>query len=142
MNDGSASDFFAIQNLYSRYCFGLDSNDPELFRDCFTEDGIFQVGDRPFQGTAELRPIALNGVGRPRHNYTNLWVKSVTGAKAQTAAYFFLIEVADGTCAGYGHYEDDLVCDAKRVWRFQHRRVIFLWQSEAYKARVAGITAK
>ena len=140
MNDDAAGDFFAIQNLYSRYCFGIDRNDPDLFRDCFTEDGIFQVGERSFQGTDQLRAIALAGASR--HNYSNLWVKNIAGSQAQAAAYFFLLKLDDGTCSAFGHYEDELGRDAKRVWRFQHRRVIFLWQSEAYKARTAAITKK
>lgn len=140
MNEDSANDFMAITSLYSRYCFGLDQNNPDLFRDCFVEDGIFQVAERSFQGAEALRAIALNGAARPRHHYSNLWVKSIVGAKAQAAAYFFLIDTGDASCAGYGHYEDDLACDASRVWRFQHRRVIFLWQSESYKQRTAAIT--
>ena len=140
MNDDTSADNFAIQNLYSRYCFGLDQNNPDLFRDCFTDNGIFQVAERSFQGTEALRAIALAGASR--HNYTNLWVKNIDGAKAQSAAYFFLLKLDDGTCSAYGHYEDDLARDAKRVWRFQHRRVIFLWQSEAYKARTAAIIKK
>jgi hypothetical protein len=140
--NNSTNDFSAIQNLYSKYCFGLDGNNPELLMECFTPNGIFQVAEREFQGPEQLSAIARNGANRPRHHYSNLWVKSIEGARAQASAYFFLLDLSDGSCAGYGYYDDDMVCDANRVWRFQHRRVVFLWQSETYKARTNAITKK
>lgn len=141
MND-SANDSFAIQNLFSKYCFALDGNNPEMLLECFAPDGIFQVAERQFQGSEQLSAIARSGTGRPRHHYSNLWVKRIEGNKAQASAYFFLLDLPDGSCAGYGYYDDDMVCDDNRVWRFQHRRVVFLWQSETYKARTTAITKK
>ena len=142
MNDNSGNDFFAIQTLYSKYCYSLDQNNPELLIDCFAENGVFQVAERLFQGAEQFRAIALYVGDRPRHHYANLWVKSIAGDLAQAAAYFFLIDLATGACAGYGNYDDELVRDSNRVWRFRHRRVTFLWQSEAYKARTAAIPKK
>jgi SnoaL-like domain len=138
MND-SGTDFFKIQSLYSKYCFALDGNDPQLLVECFAPDGIFQVSERQFTGADQLAAVAKAGENRPRHNYTNLWVKSIDGDKAVASAYFFLINVADGATCGYGIYDDDMTRDEHGVWRFQHRRVNFLWQSEAYKARTTAI---
>lgn len=137
-----ANDAASIQSLYSKYCFALDGNNPELLLSCFAPGGIFQVGERQFQGEEQLSMVARSGEGRPRHHYTNLWVKQVEGNSAKASAYFFLLDLPDGSCAGYGHYDDDMVCDANREWRFQHRRIDFHWQSEKYKARTAAITKK
>lgn len=137
-----SDDFFGIQSLYSRYCFALDGNDPPAFVDCFARDGIFQVAEREFRGVEQLSMLASPGGQRPRHQYANLWVKRIDGSRAQSTAYFHLLELADGACASYGRYDDDLVRDAAGVWRFQHRRITFLWQSEAYRARTTAIKKK
>ena len=142
MEDTSGSDFFEIQTLYSRYCFAFDQNDGDSFVDCFARGGVFQVGETCFQDPEQLRAMAQHKGDRPRHHYANLWVKSIDGQVAHATAYFFLIALADGALAGYGNYEDELVRDAADVWRFQHRRVIFQWQSEAYKARAAAVMKK
>jgi hypothetical protein len=139
MDNTSGGDFFAIQTLYSRYCFAFDQNDGDAFVDCFAPGGMFQVGEACFQESAQLRAMAQHKGERPRHHYANLWVKSIVGPVAHATAYFFLIARADGAMAGYGNYEDELLCDAAGVWRFQHRRVIFQWQSDAYKARAAAV---
>ena len=136
----SFDDPSTIQALYSKYCFALDGNNPDLLLECFAPGAIFQVGDRQFQGEEQLATIARSGDGRPRHHYSNLWVKNVEGDKAVASAYFFLLDLPDGSCAGYGEYDDDMVCDPNRVWRFQHRRVKFMWQSDKYKARTNSVT--
>lgn len=138
MND-AASDSFQIQSLYSKYCFALDGNNPQMLIECFAPDGIFQVAERQFKGEDQLTMVAQSGDNRPRHHYANLWVKRVEGDTAQASAYFFLVNLADGAICGYGHYDDDMVRGADGGWRFQHRRITFLWQSEAYKARTAAI---
>lgn len=135
-----ANDSAAIQSLYSKYCFALDGNDADMLLECFASGGIFQVGDREFKGDKQLAAIAQSGDGRPRHHYSNLWVKSVEDGKAQASAYFFLLDIHDGSCAGYGQYHDEMVCNENRIWRFQHRRVEFMWQSEKYKSRTNSIT--
>lgn len=138
MNEANA-DFFGIQSLYSRYCFGIDGNDAALFVDCFAADGIFQVAEREFRGAEQLAMIANAGGDRPRHHYANLWVKRIHGGEAHATAYFFLFDLKDGACAGFGHYDDDLVRGSDGIWRFQHRRITFQFQSESYKARTNAI---
>lgn len=138
MND-QALDGFKIQSLYSKYCFALDGNNPALLLECFAPDGIFQVSERKFQGVEQLSMVASSGDKRPRHHYANLWVKSIAGDRAQASAYFFLVNIPDGAICGYGHYDDDMVRGADGEWRFQHRNITFLWQSEDYKARTTAI---
>ena len=44
--DNISGGFFAIQTLYSRYCFAFDQNDGDAFVvDCFAPGGMFQFGE-------------------------------------------------------------------------------------------------
>lgn len=140
MTDHDIAAHLGIQQLYSRYCNGIDGNNPDLLADCFEPDGVFAVGDREFAGHAPIRAIAEKGGGRPRHHYLNLWVKEVNGNDAVSTAYFLVVELADGTTAGYGHYDDQVRRGADGVWRFVRRQVNFHWQSEAYQSRTAQVT--
>lgn len=135
----STNDHAKIQSLYSKYCFALDGNNPQLLLECFSPEGIFQVSERQFKGVDQLTMVAQSGDNRPRHHYANLWVRSIAGNEARASAYFFLVNIPDGAICGYGHYDDDMVRGADGEWRFQHRRITFLWQSEAYKARTSAI---
>jgi hypothetical protein len=140
MNEATIAAHISIQQLYSRYCFGFDGRDPELFLGCFVEDGVFAVDDREFVGHDALRPIVGLPGDRPRHHYLNHWVKEVNGDSAIGSAYFLTVDLATGENSGYGHYDDQLVRGDDGEWRFARRHVHFHWQSEAYKARTATIT--
>lgn len=129
-----------IQQLYARYCFGFDGRDEDLFLSCFVEDGVFAVGEREFVGHEALRPIVALPGDRPRHHTLNHWVNEVNGDSAISSAYFLTVDLATGENSGYGHYDDEVVCDDHGDWRFVRRQVYFHWQSEAYKARTATIT--
>ncbi|WP_395154708.1 nuclear transport factor 2 family protein [Ilumatobacter sp.] len=140
MNESTIAAHIGIQQLYSRYCFGLDGNDAELFLSCFAVDGVFAVDGREFVGHDALRPIAEAGGDRPRHVYLNPWVKAVNGDEAIGTAYFLTVDLATGQNSGYGHYDDQLQRDDDGEWRFVRRNVQFHWQSDAYKARTTAIT--
>ncbi|WP_395155376.1 nuclear transport factor 2 family protein [Ilumatobacter sp.] len=138
MTDDQLAAHLGIQQLYSRYCFGIDDCDPDLFADCFESDGVFGVGPRDFTGD-ELRFIASRE-GRPRHFYSNLWVKDVSGDEAISSAYFTVMELSTGQTAGYGHYDDDVRRSADGQWRFARRQVVFHWQTEAERQQTAKVT--
>jgi 3-phenylpropionate/cinnamic acid dioxygenase small subunit len=140
MNESTTADYVAIQQLYSRYCFGLDGNDADLFLSCFVEDGVFAVDDREFVGHDALRPIAEVGGDRPRHHYLNPWIKEVNGDEATGGAYFLTVDLATGENSGYGHYDDHMRRGDDGEWRFVRRHVQFHWQSDVYKARTTKIT--
>ncbi len=129
-----------IQELYSRYCFGYDNNDQDLFADCFVDDGVFAVGSREFTGD-EIRFIASRE-GRPRHHYLNLWVRSVDGDRAASSAYFFVVERETALTVGYGDYHDDVQRGGDGLWRFVRRDVEFLWQTPEERALVARVTGE
>ncbi|MFN3256508.1 MAG: nuclear transport factor 2 family protein [Ilumatobacter sp.] len=129
-----------IQTLYSKYCYGIDGNDPDLLAECFDADGVFAVGEREFAGHEAIRAIASRGGGRPRHHYLNLWVKEVDGNTAVSTAYFLVVDLESGQTAGYGHYDDQVRLHDDGAWRFERRQVNFHWQSEAYRSHTAAVT--
>lgn len=134
------TEFPGIQTLYSKYCFALDGGDGPVFGDCFTADGVFQLEERQFHGRATIQQIAGKPRGtRPPHVHSNLWVKKVEGSEAQASAYFLVLDPANGTVAGIGHYHDDLVRESDGLWRFKHRRITYTWQSPSYKARADAL---
>src|ERR1700752_1500292 len=45
----------AVQDLLARYAHAIDDLDPEAWAQCFTPDGVFQVGSRAMRGQAALR---------------------------------------------------------------------------------------
>src|SRR6056297_24520 len=140
MNDEEVSAIVGIQQLYSRYCFGFDGKDPDLFVSCFAEGGVMVVDGREFVGHDVLRPIAELSGDRPRHVFLNPWIKEVDGDTAVGSAYFLTVDLATGQNSSYGHYEDELIRGDDRNWRFRRRHIHFHWQSDAYKARTARVT--
>lgn len=141
MDDPTPADLAGIQQLYSRYCFGFDRKDAELFAGCFVPDGVLAVGDREYAGHDTLRAVAEFAGDRPRHHYLNPLVDEVRGDRARARAYFLTVDVGNGENSGCGEYVDELVRSDDGAWRFVRRRIDFHWQSEAYRARAASIDA-
>jgi hypothetical protein len=115
----------AIQELFARYAHAIDELDPEAWVQCFTPDGVFQVGTRALRGQAALRGYAdvLVRESRCRHMRAN-FLYQVDGNEA-TGRASMLATLA--TPSGFkifaqGRYVDRLV---KRVgqWLIAHRRV-------------------
>jgi ketosteroid isomerase-like protein len=127
----------AIQERYSAYCFALDGSDADAFTACFTADGVFDVvGRGAFEGHDAMRAlIAGTSEGRPRHMYLNFMVTSVDGDRADSTAYFLLVDKATGENTAYGHYVDELARESDGQWRFRRRTVNFEWTSPTYGAR-------
>jgi ketosteroid isomerase-like protein len=131
------TDHAGIFELYGRYPFEIDGNNEEGLADCFTEDGVFLIsGQGRFEGREEIKGlVAATAEGRPRHLTLNLWIREVEDGRAQTQAYFMLVDLKTGENVAYGHYEDrPVLCEDGR-WRWQERRVQFEWTSEGYGAQ-------
>lgn len=131
----------SVRDLYSRYCFALDSNLAKELGDCFTEDGVFAlVGVKDFEGRpAIIDLIAGTTDNRPRHHALNLRIRKATADRVESEAYFLLIHQQTGNTVAYGHYEDSAVKDADSVWRFDRRVVDFHWRGPEYGTRVDDI---
>jgi ketosteroid isomerase-like protein len=115
----------AIQELFARYAHAVDNLDPEAWVQCFTPDGVFQVGNRAMRGQAALRGYAEVHVReiRCRHLMGN-FLYEIHGNEA-TGQCSMLATLA--TAGGYkifaqGRYVDRLV-KQEGQWKIAHRRV-------------------
>lgn len=144
MSDASRARALAeVQNLYARYAHALDEGDVERFLDCFAADAAMWPNSGPFQPdrgrfdrAALAGFVAGTGRNRPRHIILNVHAEVADGdARAKVKALFLLIDLGTGENRALGRYDDIAVQDADGAWRYAEKRVSFLWQSEAYKAR-------
>ena len=115
----------AIQELFARYAHAVDNLDPEAWVQCFTADGVFQVGNRALRGPAALRGYAEVHVReiRCRHMMGN-FLYEIHGNEA-TGQCSMLATLA--TAGGYkifaqGRYVDRLVKQDGQ-WKIAHRLV-------------------
>lgn len=136
-----------VQNLYARYAHALDEGRAADFMDCFTADagmwpnaGPFQSDRGRFSRDALGAFVTTTNANRPRHIMLNVLADVATdGLSAKGTALFQLFDIATGEVRALGQYRDEAVQDADGTWRFTEKRVTFLWQSEAYKARAEAI---
>lgn len=122
-----------IRDLYSRYCFALDSKDAKGLADCFTEDGAFVNEHGEFVGREAVNLLLLPA---PETHYS-INVEVIEGSEGTytARACFLLLHAGEDRIATYGHYDDTVRQDADGVWRFARRKVDFLWMSRDYAAR-------
>ena len=115
----------AIQELCARYAHAIDELDPEAWAQCFTPDGVFQVGTRAMRGQTALRGYAEVHVREVRcRHMTGNFLYEINGNEA-TGRASVLATLA--TPSGYkifaqGGYVDRLVKQAGQ-WRIAYRRV-------------------
>ena len=129
----TAQDHAEINQLYARYCYGIDTqaDDGWLYARTFTEDGEFEFGaPEPAKGRAQLRELARPGGGwdqgsggqRSWHVPSNILIES-TADGAKGTAYLLLVsgsEAGAPVVTGRGIYTDELVKTAEG-WLFKKR---------------------
>jgi hypothetical protein len=121
----SAVDVIAIEQLYAVYNFAVDQGDGKGFAECFTADGVFDMGTTRLEGPDALTEFA-NGVPSAvpggRHIATNMLID---GDRDLATGRAYLMLVATGTSPISiiltGQYDDHLVRLADG-WRFAERR--------------------
>lgn len=126
----TAEDRLEIQELYAKYCHGLDKGDPDLFSSCWTDDGEFTGGrgpgrandDRtPRKGRQALYQMATNG--GTRHFNTNLILTpTADGAKASIYLLLYTARTVPPTFVETALYDDTLV-KTPAGWKFKKRIV-------------------
>jgi hypothetical protein len=122
----SADDIVNIERLYSAYNFAADSASGKDFADCFTSDGIFDMGSTQVSGAEALTNFG-NGLSssgrRSRHVIANLLIDG-EGDRAEGRAYLMLLTVGSppATIAMTAEYSDQIV-RTNAGWRFAERRV-------------------
>jgi hypothetical protein len=140
----ASADRLALEELYSKYCYFIDANDPEGWVSTWTPDGVFSrpaagvnVGaaeDR--KGHEELKRQLLHwsddqpaSTDRPRHQHwvNNIWFENITQTSATGHASLMVVESGNEVARviTMGTYTDDLVKIDER-WLFK-KRTATLW---------------
>jgi hypothetical protein len=115
----------AIQELCSRYCLSIDSQDCDGWAGCFTADGVFEFDGSQIRGTDALREYAAvhARVMRTRHMTLNhLYDGRGNEASGRSTTVCTLATAGGYKIFGQGEYADRLVKENGQ-WRFVHRRV-------------------
>ena len=130
----TALDYYEIEQLYARYCHGLDSgaDDGYMYADVFTPDGTFvdQAG-KVRAGREQLAELGRGGPGARRgptmisHFVSNVAIEPAAGG-ATGKAYLLIAQAPNpamglrATLVNGGQYWDALVKTAEG-WRFKNR---------------------
>jgi uncharacterized protein (TIGR02246 family) len=132
-------DRIEIQELVARYVTALDTRDPDLYENVFTEDAVFEVSGRVHRGRKEIRQIIIGlqkGIeerkakGEPvndlYHTFTNTSIEFVSDVEAIHHAYYQTIrvgpdkKVAIGTIGRY----DDVMVKQNGRWYIRTRKAV------------------
>jgi len=121
----------AIHELFARYAIAYDERRMDILRDCFTDDGVYQVqmgtrvlarfegADQAVAGMASV--MQEQGPAQRRHLMTNVVLRTVTDGDVSAVAYAAVIVMSDdgptlGAAAVYGA----TVARSNGVWKFRY----------------------
>jgi hypothetical protein len=122
------SDYVEIQQLVSRYPYGLDTGADSgyMYADVFTEDGSYTSGGKTRTGREELKALAWQhhpgqGPLYVRHFQSNVWIEpSAEGAVGRVFLFVIDIDDTNKRLLGGGHFQDQYVRTPKG-WRIKSR---------------------
>lgn len=118
-----------ITELTAKYNFAVDHQQPQAWRDTFTEDGELKVnGKSQAKGAEALQAFSgriANSDYRGRHWVCNILIEG-DGHTARLRMYVLSMPIKDGaiTMSVMGEYDDELVKTAAG-WRFKTRNITF-----------------
>jgi uncharacterized protein (TIGR02246 family) len=141
---GVTAEKIAIQELFARYVYALDTLDPKAYSALFTPDAVIALVGKEYRGTAEIEKlvqgfrdqidftkIKADSHGRKfdyvRHVNTS-FIINVTGNTATSESYFVEVKSNAEThqppsVVNMGRYEDTLV-KQNGEWLFKKRDII------------------
>ena len=121
-------DYIAIQQLYARYAFAVDTGDKEGWLACWIEDGALETSTGQLnQGPEALRALVEAQVSNPNekgyHWNGNLVIEPAEfGATGKTYLMFVRALSVQGELGYSLYYTDELVKQAGR-WLFRRRKL-------------------
>lgn len=121
-------DYIAIQQLYARYAFAVDTGDKEGWLACWIEDGALETSTGQLnQGREALRALVEAQVSNPNekgyHWNGNLVIEPAEfGATGKTYLMFVRALSVQGELGYSLYYTDELVKQAGR-WLFRKRKL-------------------
>jgi hypothetical protein len=148
----------AIQDVLSRYFFGIDRRDPEIVRGCFTDDVQAHYDERPPTRGIEALMAGFRTFKRPKegtikittHFMGNLNFRLIEGhtAETETNAIAFLVDPADQVAMRSLRYIDRLRRQADG-WRISDRIHTLDWScrmpatfAATFAQRVSALPAR
>jgi len=127
----AAEDRIAIQELFARYAIAYDERRMDILRDCFTDDGIYQVqmgaqvlarfegADQAVAGMGSV--MQEQGPAQRRHLMTNLVLEPVGDGVVSAVAYAAVIVMTDaGPTVGAAAVYGATVARTGGAWKFRH----------------------
>ena len=126
----TTEDRLEIQELYAKYCHGLDKGDAELFMSTWTDDGEFTGGRGPGRANDPRTPlkgreglIRMGSNGGTRHFNTNLILTpTADGAKGSVYLMLYTARTNPPSFVETAIYDDTLV-KTPQGWKFKKRVV-------------------
>ena len=121
-------DYIAIQQLYARYAFAVDTGDKEGWLACWIEDGALETSTGQLnQGPEALRALVEAQVSNPNekgyHWNGNLVIEPAEfGATGKTYLMFVRALTVQGELGYSLYYTDELVKEGGR-WLFRKRKL-------------------
>jgi hypothetical protein len=130
----AADDRIAIQELFARYAIAYDERRMDVLRECFTDDGVYQVQMGPrvlarFEGADQAvagmsSVMREQGPAQRRHLMTNLVLRPAGDGVVSAVAYAAVIVMTDdgptlGAAAVYGA----TVARIAGAWKFRDVRL-------------------
>lgn len=143
MNDSHAKEVIdaqavvAINNRYAQYCWAADTRDKPLYADNYTEDAVLVSGDNRLVGRDAIAR-AMDSPLTNRHLTTTLSIHDFEPRSARVHAYVLVLDEG-GNIAGLVEAHDLLVQEEDEAWRWKHRDVTFVYQSDGYMADVENV---
>jgi uncharacterized protein (TIGR02246 family) len=124
----SPAERFAIQDLYARYAWALDTGDDEAYAALFTPDGVFIERGVPYSGrqamAAHVRDLAAKMAPGNRHHNTQVLFEAGDDTRCRLRSYSTHIFRPDtdgpGVVRMQGFYRDVCV-KLDGVWYFEQR---------------------
>lgn len=127
------ADVFAIQQVLTRYVIAIDSLQPELLIDCFTEDARIDLGGVDAGTVAEYVNVCKTALPNldGTHHHLSIPAISVQGERAYSRCYFTAQHVKNSLSPAHslligGWYDDELVRRGDG-WRICKRRGTPVW---------------
>lgn len=136
-----------IQRTMAVYCHAMDYGEPEVWAQCFTEDGVYRArfpsGEtREIAGRSALAAYAAAHEGPPKKYPKHMsWapVIDIDGESAVATGMFIIFNQGPSgpIVEVYGRYEDELLRDGDGVWRFTSRTSNVESVADTFKAAAA-----
>ena len=123
----TSDDRWAISDLFARYARYYDTADVDGYVSCFTEDGVYALYDRRYEGHEQIRSAISGIMAEPsmagRQHHVGQLLFDGDSERCRVESYSTGLKLEDGgSCfvAFVGHYRD-VVVKVEDKWLFAER---------------------